>query len=769
MRYSPLLFPAVLVVCAADEPFDEDSAASSPPPVAPITLHSSELEPLFEMPEALQEALAQRDHSTAADLLTAQDRSALSGAVVADQAFLQSWELLRAGRGEEAVQLLVAIERAEHVPQPYLDLTVGELLLHNDQPVEAAQRLAQVPKDSIIWVRAQLSAATALQKSGATASALAIYTALAARPDPADGSEKALWALASRAGLSSPAAYPYLRRLWSRYPRTAEGKKAAEALPEHEARGSAYRASDLELALRGEAMMRDYAFDSAAKLIGPQLARFSTPSEASCIAWYTYGRSKFKRNSVTEAARVLSPAGEKCAGIDNDRGAKSLYIAGKALERKKDWAGAARVYERIPALYPAHTMADDGYTLAGIGWQEAGQLDKAMALWSQQVQSYPEGDLAAEGFWRLAWSSYRQGDPEAAITWAESMIWTVPVTTDPVHVLGGQYWAARWKLYPDVSSPATLTTDPERRRRAVADLASLCREHTSSFFAILAAARLYELSPASLDDIARPAFTGQPDTWDVPVALMELSGLRSALALARLGLISESLDELAALDTDVLGPTGAGIRAQIEARRDPIVAHDRIHKYLLSHPPSTITANQLPILQTAYPNLYWDLTQQAAEGYGFDPRIFHALVREESSFNKDIVSWAGARGLSQLMPATAKQVGGWLGMKVSKQTSFDPLSNLRIGTRYMEYLQQRFSGNMFLAVAGYNAGEGNVEKWLREKGNLPTDEFIESIPYRETRGYVKRVLGTWQVYRTLYDDGPPFADFSAYNHVAKVD
>ena len=120
------------------------------------------------------------------------------------------------------------------------------------------------------------------------------------------------------------------------------------------------------------------------------------------------------------------------------------------------------------------------------------------------------------------------------------------------------------------------------------------------------------------------------------------------------------------------------------------------------------------------------------------------------------------------MPATARQVGGWLGMSVSKETSFDPYSNLRIGTRYMEYLQDRFEGNMFLAVAGYNAGEGNVEKWLRERGNKPTDEYIEDIPYRETRGYVKRVLGTYQVYRTVYDPGTPFQDWSAYNHKAKL-
>ena len=235
----------------------------------------------------------------------------------------------------------------------------------------------------------------------------------------------------------------------------------------------------------------------------------------------------------------------------------------------------------------------------------------------------------------------------------------------------------------------------------------------------------------------------------------------------RLGLAQEALEELERLPADAYTPTEAALYARIQDRLNPIVAHDKLHKYLLDHPPASYSENQQAILTTAYPNLYWDLVQQAASGYGYDPRVFHALVREESSFNKDIVSWAGAQGLSQLMPATAKQVGGWLGISVTKQASFDPLTNLRIGSRYMEFLQQRFKGNMFLAVGGYNAGEGNIDKWLRERGNTPTDEFIENIPYRETRGYVKRVLGTYQTYHVLYDDGPLFIDWSAFNHQAK--
>jgi soluble lytic murein transglycosylase len=242
--------------------------------------------------------------------------------------------------------------------------------------------------------------------------------------------------------------------------------------------------------------------------------------------------------------------------------------------------------------------------------------------------------------------------------------------------------------------------------------------------------------------------------------------VQRALALTRLGLVGEAMVELDSAQSGDPLPGEEALTAWIIERRNPFEAHDRLHKYLLGRPASTLGRDRDTILQTAYPDHYWDLVQQATDGYGYDGRIFHALVREESSFNVHIVSWAGAKGLSQLMPATAKQVAGWLGISVNRTTIFDPLTNLRIGSRYLEYLRGLFDDNMVLAVPAYNAGEGNVGKWIKATDNPPTDEFVESIPIRETRHYVKRVLGTYQLYHSLYGDGPLYADWSARNHSA---
>ena len=143
------------------------------------------------------------------------------------------------------------------------------------------------------------------------------------------------------------------------------------------------------------------------------------------------------------------------------------------------------------------------------------------------------------------------------------------------------------------------------------------------------------------------------------------------LALARLGLASEAWAELKQLGRSVT-PSEKALIASIANRADPVRAFDSLQHFLMKYPPSTLGPDRDRILEVAYPDRYWSLIQEVSAEYDYDPRIFHALVREESGFNKDIRSWAGAKGLSQLMPATAKQVAGWLGRSVSSATIWDP-------------------------------------------------------------------------------------------------
>lgn len=137
--------------------------------------------------------------------------------------------------------------------------------------------------------------------------------------------------------------------------------------------------------------------------------------------------------------------------------------------------------------------------------------------------------------------------------------------------------------------------------------------------------------------------------------------------------------------------------------------------------------------------------------YAFEANLPLAFVfavsRQESAFNPKAVSRAGARGLMQLMPATARATARQARLpQPSTAALFDPDTNVRLGAHHLAHLMQRYDGHRALVAAAYNAGSARVNRWLKERGGLPTDVWIETIPFAETRGYVKSVLAFSHVY-----------------------
>lgn len=159
--------------------------------------------------------------------------------------------------------------------------------------------------------------------------------------------------------------------------------------------------------------------------------------------------------------------------------------------------------------------------------------------------------------------------------------------------------------------------------------------------------------------------------------------------------------------------------------------------------------------QLAYPAAYPDLVGASAGEFKISPLLILALMRQESAYDHNARSWASANGLMQIIPSTGEKIAARLDMPAYNYGVLrEPSVNVRFGSWYLSELLRKFNGNIALAIGSYNAGPVAVSAWVDQRHNSATDEFIEDIPYRETRHYVKRVLGNLAVYTYVYRGKP---------------
>jgi soluble lytic murein transglycosylase len=235
------------------------------------------------------------------------------------------------------------------------------------------------------------------------------------------------------------------------------------------------------------------------------------------------------------------------------------------------------------------------------------------------------------------------------------------------------------------------------------------------------------------------------DTSAEAVSPQELKSIRTAIMLVRAGLVDSAAKELSSVSIDKLSPGYIDVVTSI-------------YKYS-SNPDLTIMAagklmNSLKgyasqeHAETHFPKLYFDNVKKFSDGYNVPPFIILAIMKRESAFRKDAVSSAGAVGLMQMLPDTAQSVDP--NMKARSLT--EPDSNIKVASAYIRSLIKKYDGNIIYVLASYNAGEDALARWRNWYGKQYSDvEFIENIPYLETRNYVKAVLSNYYMYSALYE------------------
>ena len=431
-----------------------------------------------------------------------------------------------------------------------------------------------------------------------------------------------------------------------------------------------------------------------------------------------------KRQAELDATQTLGHTGDIAGAITGYRAFAASYpadaLAPEALwraiqlEERSDEPAAMRAAIELGRRYGASEQAHAALARAAPYFQGQNARAEAVEAW-QLLGRNGAGSKAAQGrFWAGA-LLIEAGDAENGQTWLRSAVEAAPES----------YFAARSRelLGDQKEGGGQGGSGPSQAERVAVEqwIASWTKR------------------PAvHVDDGWLPEIASSPEV------------LR-ARELGMLHLRSEARDEwFEAKETWNGAPEKLwqlAVLATLE--QQPYVALKLAEEIVALSPDGRITLQTPPgLLKLIFPLPYARAARQYAEQSGIDPLLLYAVLRQESLFNADATSWAGARGLAQVMPSTAEGIAGQLGINdfVVEQL-WMPAVSLRFGAWYLGQ-QLRTFGSVQAAAAAYNGGPGNAARWIELTGD--TDRMVEMIDYRETRDYVKRVYGNWGMYRMLY-------------------
>jgi soluble lytic murein transglycosylase len=398
------------------------------------------------------------------------------------------------------------------------------------------------------------------------------------------------------------------------------------------------------------------------------------------------------------------------------------------------------------------TLAQIRQTAPSSGWLEqallsAGNMfllrndyDRAIDFYREIVDRFPQGRLAPYAHWKVAWLSLRQGRADAARQGFEEQIALYPGSQQ---VPAAVYWRAR------------LAEEEQNSPKAQVYYQKLSQRFRNYYYADLARERLLELKHATQPD-ADPVLEKIPPI-QLTSAYTQVEPPADDLRAQKAELLQNGgLTEFAMRELKMAAEEGGSSWATAEMAR---LYRDNGQYYralqLLKHAVPAYLAMELealprPYWEDLFPRPWWTDLKRYSSSNGLDPFLVASLIRQESEFNPEAISHANAFGLMQVLPSTGKKLAHSMKVGFSSQQLLAPNFNLQLGTRYFRELVDHFNGHVEYALAAYNAGTDRVEAWLANGKYRDPQEFVESIPFTETREYVQSVLRNATVYKRLY-------------------
>ncbi len=362
----------------------------------------------------------------------------------------------------------------------------------------------------------------------------------------------------------------------------------------------------------------------------------------------------------------------------------------------------------------------------------------AKAAWELLLAKYGNSEEAAEYRWKIAQEQAKAKNYTAAWQWAE------PITTNnPDSILAPRagFWVGKW---------ATALGKQQEAQTAYEYVIS---EFPYSYYAWRSAAIL-GLNVGNFNDVRQMNPEVITPQRPVPTAGSE--------TFKELYLLGQDRDAWLQWQTEFKNKMQPTVAEQFTeglmqlARGENQSGIDKISKLEDRDTPQEqaqyqALSKQITYWQARYPFPYLQQIEKWSNERQLNPLLVTALMRQESRFQPKIKSIAGATGLMQIMPDTAKWIAPQIKLDSKTIDLENPNDNVMLGTWYLDHTHQQYNNNSLLAIASYNAGPGNVSKWLQNLNKEDPDEFVEEIPFDETKNYVRQVFGNYWNYLRLYN------------------
>ncbi|MGH9589460.1 MAG: transglycosylase SLT domain-containing protein, partial [Terracidiphilus sp.] len=471
--------------------------------------------------------------------------------------------------------------------------------------------------------------------------------------------------------------------------------------------------------------------------------RFSAAAEQYRALAHNPALSPEPRQSfeVAEAAcqlglgRLTLARAKALPDTSDENGARRLYLLMELARDRQDTTDQKRIVAEMESRFPKSPWLEEALFSSGNMYLLSRDYSNAIEYYSYLAEHFPLGGNAAAANWRAGWLSYRIAQYPAAERFFAQEVKLYP---DAGESISAMYWRGRLFESQD-HSPALAATNYR----------DILLAHPNYYYAQLARVRLDALGQPNPPSTSAAPYAHLPKPMLVDAFPSDRPHLAKARLLANAGLTEYVAPEIAAdSDWSLWGSLG---EAQIYASYDETFLALRAIKRAIPEAASVpIQSVPLAYWRILYPEPWWDTVKTESARYNLDPYLVLSLMRQESEFNSSAISYAGAYGLMQLLPSVGRQMAREIGMRDFRTYQLlDPETNIKLGTRYLRQMLDKFGGVQEYALAAYNAGDNRVTDWRTAGPYTGMDEFVESIPFTQTRNYVEAVLRNEEDYKRI--------------------